>query len=460
MVHAKPRLSPWSRLLLVQRVAAGRPAAHVAAEMGVSRATAYKWLARYRAEGSAGLLDRSSRPRVVSDPHRSGRWRRRSWRCAGTAGSARLGSPGSSGSTPRRCTGCWSGTRCRGCPGWTGPPARSSAATNAPGPASWSTSTSRSSARSGAGGGWRARAASSPPPPLSSTPADGSATTTCTAPSTTTPGWPTPRSTPTRRPRPAPGSCAGPPPGSPSHGIDRIERVMTDNAFAYRRCQRLAQALADLGAEPASPAATGHRPTARPNGSTAPCSRSGPTPELFDSSAATSRSLARLPAHLQPSPSPHRARREAPDQPRHRQRPHGALQLDARTFRRVVRSRPGALRDWGVLLLVNVRTDTHGDQAIGETVQELSRLPHAVPRDLRRLTPQGVARQTPGSQTRCRALSSPSPPPRRQIYSVTGKRAKAQSRSQSGMYRIPLLLFGPRSKTISHAPLVVEQRTR
>ena len=62
MVHAKPRLSPWSRLLLVQRVAAGRPAAHVAAEMGVSRATAYKWLARHRAEGSAGLLDRSSRP--------------------------------------------------------------------------------------------------------------------------------------------------------------------------------------------------------------------------------------------------------------------------------------------------------------------------------------------------------------------------------------------------------------
>jgi len=60
--HAKPRLSPWSRHLLVQRVLAGRPAAHVAAEMGVSRATAYKWLARYRVEGVAGLVDRSSRP--------------------------------------------------------------------------------------------------------------------------------------------------------------------------------------------------------------------------------------------------------------------------------------------------------------------------------------------------------------------------------------------------------------
>jgi transposase InsO family protein len=62
MVNAKPRLSPWSRLLLVQRVLAGRPAAHVAAEMGVSRATAYKWVRRFRDEGAAGLADRSSRP--------------------------------------------------------------------------------------------------------------------------------------------------------------------------------------------------------------------------------------------------------------------------------------------------------------------------------------------------------------------------------------------------------------
>jgi transposase InsO family protein len=69
MSNAKPRLTPWSRQLLVDRVLSGRPAAHVAAEMGVSRATAYKWLARFRAEGSAGLLDRSSRPRV--SPHRT-----------------------------------------------------------------------------------------------------------------------------------------------------------------------------------------------------------------------------------------------------------------------------------------------------------------------------------------------------------------------------------------------------
>ncbi|MGY1787797.1 helix-turn-helix domain-containing protein, partial [Geodermatophilus sp. SYSU D00698] len=69
MVHAMPRLSPWSRLQLVRRVLAGRPAAHVAAEMGISRTTAYKWLARYRTEGIPGLLDRSCRP--YSSPGRT-----------------------------------------------------------------------------------------------------------------------------------------------------------------------------------------------------------------------------------------------------------------------------------------------------------------------------------------------------------------------------------------------------
>jgi transposase len=59
VLNAKPRLSPWSRFLMFERVLAGRPAAHVAVEMGNSRATAYKWLGRYRAEGIAGLTDRS-----------------------------------------------------------------------------------------------------------------------------------------------------------------------------------------------------------------------------------------------------------------------------------------------------------------------------------------------------------------------------------------------------------------
>jgi transposase InsO family protein len=61
--HANARLTVHGRLLLVQRVVEhGRPVAHVAKEMGVSRQCAHRWVKRYRAQGQAGLLDRSSRP--------------------------------------------------------------------------------------------------------------------------------------------------------------------------------------------------------------------------------------------------------------------------------------------------------------------------------------------------------------------------------------------------------------
>jgi transposase-like protein len=60
--HPRPRLSVFSRQLLVARIEAGWPTAQVAEQLGISRATAYKWVRRYRAEGDAGLLDRSSRP--------------------------------------------------------------------------------------------------------------------------------------------------------------------------------------------------------------------------------------------------------------------------------------------------------------------------------------------------------------------------------------------------------------
>lgn len=62
MGHPRPRLSVFSRQLLVRRVAGGWPVAHVAEQLGISRATAYKWVRRYRVEGERGLLDRSSRP--------------------------------------------------------------------------------------------------------------------------------------------------------------------------------------------------------------------------------------------------------------------------------------------------------------------------------------------------------------------------------------------------------------
>ncbi|KOU41758.1 transposase [Streptomyces sp. WM6373] len=62
-------MTVFGRRLLVERVRSGRPVAHVAAEMGISRATAHKWIRRWRAEGEAGLHDRSSRP--ASTPHRT-----------------------------------------------------------------------------------------------------------------------------------------------------------------------------------------------------------------------------------------------------------------------------------------------------------------------------------------------------------------------------------------------------
>jgi transposase len=68
-VHGNARLTPQGRRILVERIAAGRPAAHVAAEMGVSRTTAYRWWRRYQTEGPAGLFDRSLRPH--SCPHRT-----------------------------------------------------------------------------------------------------------------------------------------------------------------------------------------------------------------------------------------------------------------------------------------------------------------------------------------------------------------------------------------------------
>ncbi|WP_439656147.1 IS481 family transposase [Lentzea sp. HUAS TT2] len=62
MGHANARLTVHGRLVLVQRVAAGRPAAHVAKELGVSRQCGHRWVRRFRTEGVAGLADRSSRP--------------------------------------------------------------------------------------------------------------------------------------------------------------------------------------------------------------------------------------------------------------------------------------------------------------------------------------------------------------------------------------------------------------
>lgn len=69
MSHANARLTPAGRLIMVQRIGSGRAVAHVAAEMGVSRTTAWRWWRRFRDLGPAGLVDRSSV--AHSHPHRT-----------------------------------------------------------------------------------------------------------------------------------------------------------------------------------------------------------------------------------------------------------------------------------------------------------------------------------------------------------------------------------------------------
>jgi transposase InsO family protein len=59
----------------MRRLEAGDPVAVVAAERDLSTTTVYRWWRRYRAEGVAGLENRSSRPH--HSPHALPRWRRR-----------------------------------------------------------------------------------------------------------------------------------------------------------------------------------------------------------------------------------------------------------------------------------------------------------------------------------------------------------------------------------------------
>lgn len=61
MSHMNAPLSFEGRKRLMQRC--DRPIAHVAAEMGISRACASKWVNRYRRYGEVGLYDRSSTSR-------------------------------------------------------------------------------------------------------------------------------------------------------------------------------------------------------------------------------------------------------------------------------------------------------------------------------------------------------------------------------------------------------------
>src|SRR5262245_29071928 len=63
MSHANATLAPGGRLRLARLVVdRGWSYARAAARLSVSATTARRWAARYRAQGPAGMVDRSSRP--------------------------------------------------------------------------------------------------------------------------------------------------------------------------------------------------------------------------------------------------------------------------------------------------------------------------------------------------------------------------------------------------------------
>ena len=69
-VHGNAKLHPNGRLLMCQRVIEqGWSLTEAAEAAGVSERTCSKWLSRFRSEGRAGLLDRSSAPKRI--PHRT-----------------------------------------------------------------------------------------------------------------------------------------------------------------------------------------------------------------------------------------------------------------------------------------------------------------------------------------------------------------------------------------------------
>jgi len=67
-IHKNARLTPIGRERLVQAVLSGQTPEAAAHAAGVCPRTARKWIARFKAEGRAGLMDRSSRPKRLYRP--------------------------------------------------------------------------------------------------------------------------------------------------------------------------------------------------------------------------------------------------------------------------------------------------------------------------------------------------------------------------------------------------------
>ncbi|MDF9749198.1 transposase [Arthrobacter sp. ES3-54] len=247
MSHVNARLTVHGRRLIVDRVAAGRPVAHIAAELSVSRQTAYRWVRRFRAEGAAGLPDRSSRPR---SPTRTSSEREQT--VLDTRPSVRFGPlriaalTGVPARTVSRILRRHRVPRLADCDPLTGAPIRAArTTTNRYGrarPGELVHLDVKKLGRIPDGGGWRAHGRSEQVKgrgigydydhvAIDDHTRIGYAEVLPDEKGATAAEFLTR----------AAGYFAG-------HGIHRIERVITDNAFAYRNSAAFHQAVADLGA--------------------------------------------------------------------------------------------------------------------------------------------------------------------------------------------------------------------
>lgn len=248
MSHVNARLTVHGRRLLVDRVAAGRPVAHIAAELGVSRQTAYRWVRRFHLEGPAGLQDRSSRPlhspgRTSPDREQAVLDARHRLRFGPLRIAAATGVPAR---TVTRILHRHHVPRLADCDPLTGTPIRASRATptryERDRPGDLVHLDVKKLGRIPDGGGWRAHGRSE----QVRSRGIGYDFVHVAIDDHTRLGYA--EVLPDEKGLTAAGFLTRAAAYLKTHGIDRIERVITDNAFAYRNSAAFKQAVADLGA--------------------------------------------------------------------------------------------------------------------------------------------------------------------------------------------------------------------
>ena len=278
MAHANARLTVHGRALLVQRILAGHRPADVAHQLGCSRATAYKWLARYRTQGAMGLQDRPSRP--LRCPHRTPAGTERrilEARRAQRRGADWLGAElGLAASTVGRVI------RRHGLPllcdldALTGQPVRRGSVSRVRyergRPGELVHIDVKRLGRIPDGGGWRAHGRG-PKPSIRR--AQGYDYVHSVVDDHSRLAYSEVH--PDERGATCAGFLARAAAFFASHGVDRIEAVMSDNAFGYRLSNDFQAQLARLVPATSSSGPTARGRTGKSSASTARCSTSGPT---------------------------------------------------------------------------------------------------------------------------------------------------------------------------------------